>query len=228
MKTKLALVLTLTSSLALSLGPAARAADDDAGPDLAVLRAENPVENPWWNEVGAECAQSALIARLEAREPGSVMARSELAEILAAERLWLIGELSPAGAIRVGRELRVRYLVVTTLVEYGTGARGLGKKRGRKLLGLGGPKYFRTELVLRLVETEAGRTVWSDSRRSETLLADLVASPGGDSTLVEEAVFKATVLPLLEEMATELHATATRLRRQDETAQELPAAATGG
>ena len=224
MKRTTALVL----ALALSSAAGVSAADDSPQPELAVLRGENRVHNTWWDEEGAERAQNALISRLSQNAAeGGVMARLELVKIFADKRLWITGELSPAGAIRIGRELRVRYLVVPTLVEFGTGARGLGKNRGRKLLGLGGPKNFRTEIALRLIDTKSGATVWSDSRRAQTALEELLSSPGDEGRLVDEAVFERSVLPLLEDMAGELSAALALPPQEDEPAADVPAENSG-
>jgi len=198
-------VFALAAVLA-SVPLAALSAEEEAGSGLAVLRAENRVESSWWDEVGSEWAQNALIGRLEENGQYEVMPRVQMAETMAAKRLWRLGELSPAGAVRLGRELGVRYLLVTSVVEFGTGGRGLGRKRGRKLLGLGAPKNFNTEIILRLIDTTAGGAVWSDSRSAATPLAGLLSSTDEEGARVEEAVFESAVLPLLSEMAAQLSA----------------------
>lgn len=198
---------TTALALAVVLGTApvaVKASDDDSRPGLAVLRADNRAQSQWWDEIGAERAQSALIAQLAESRRYQVMTRRRLADTLAAKKLWISGELSPASAIRLGRELGVRYLVTSTLVEFGTGARGLGRGRGRKLLGLGGPKSFRTEFVLRLIDTEVGRMVWSDSRRTVTPLREVLSSSVDETTRAEDAVFEQALVPLLEELAAQL------------------------
>ena len=226
---RLAVAVALAVVVA-SVGPAVASEDEDGGPEIAVLRLYNRAANPWWDTVGAERAQGALNTLLADNQPLVVMPHQELADALAERRLWLTGELSPAGATKLGRQLRLRFLVAGTLVEYGTGATASNERRGRKLLGLGGPKDFKAELVLRLIDGATGATIWSDSRRDQVPLREVVQQTEGADGSAEAAIFERLVMPMLEGMGSQLAQAVAELAVETEapTEESAPAAKSDG
>jgi curli biogenesis system outer membrane secretion channel CsgG len=205
--------IALLFAAALAAPSALLAAEPEvAPPRLAVVRPTSKVVLDWWNGSGAaERVQDRLIGALASSQKYQVLDRDLVTETLAREKVLLSGELSPGGAIRVGRELGVRYVAAGTLIEFGTSIEGTLGRRKRKLFGLGGLRPFRVEFVLRLHDVETGASLWSSGR-----LIDVPRHKPGESKEPAEVeawndkernrIFGETLIGLVGELAEELAA----------------------
>jgi curli biogenesis system outer membrane secretion channel CsgG len=194
----------LAAAVALPLALAAE--DEDARPGLAVLPAENRIENQWWAESGAGAGQDIFIDRLAEAGDYRVLDRAGLDARIQEEGLWLpAGEVTPASAIKLSRQLGVRYLLTGALTEYGTGREGRKGSGGRRLMGLRAPRSFAVAFSVRLLDGETGAIVWTDGRRAEHAPDVPVATGAEDSADDEDArMFEQVLRPMLESLAESL------------------------
>jgi curli biogenesis system outer membrane secretion channel CsgG len=172
-------------------------------PGVSVLPPQNKAESLWWAESGARLAQQIVYDRLVESDFYRVIERSELEAKLQENRLWLTGEISPAGAVKLSRVLGVRYLLTGTLTEYGLGRESKGKRRGRRRLLPGGKKFI-AAFVLRLMDGETGALVWADSGRGEASAEAWRAADPDGGAQAEATMFDLVLRPVLEELADRL------------------------
>lgn len=194
---------------------------DVSRPRVAVLRPANVAANEWWQQTSAagDQVQDLLIAALATTQQYQVLGRAFLADTLAEKKIWLAGELSPGGAAKLGRQLGVRYVVATTLKEYGTSSRGVLGRRKRKLLGFGGFKGFRVAVSVNVFDGESGVSVWSDGRDAEVSRTRPADAPAEEAAVDAARIFEETLVPLMQELADAL---ATATLAEPESAVEAP------
>lgn len=176
-------------------------AADEARPAVAVLRLGNPGENAWLALEGIRRAQDTLGAALEAvaGERYRVVDRATVDDRMQREGLLLPpGPLSPAGAVKIGRVLGIRYLVTGTVSEYGAGP----KEGRRRALGLLWGRDFVVELTLRMFDSTDGRMVWADSARAAAPPADDWVQAERDEA--DAVLFERLFAPMLEELGSAL------------------------
>jgi curli biogenesis system outer membrane secretion channel CsgG len=185
-------------------------------PSIAVLRFENPLANDWWSVDGIRRAQELLTAEIQAAGAYAVMDRVTLDTRMQVEKLLQPpGQLSPAGAVKLGRTLGLSYLVTGSLSAYGAG----GKVGKRRLLGLWSGRDFAAEISLRVFDGATGRLVWADDGRGTAAFdpAWVDADPGS----VDAAMFDRLLAPLLRDLATRM--LSAGLESVEPSASSLPA-----
>lgn len=165
-------------------------------PSITVLRFDNPLGNTWWSVEGIRQAQDLLVGEIQATGRYTVVDRSALDARMQAEKLLMPpGQLSPAGAVKLGRVLGVRYLVTGSLIEYGAGAK-VGRRR---LLGLRSGRDFAVELSLRVLDGTSGVLLWADAAEGTATFDPRWAD--GDADAVDAALFAPLLAPLLRQLA---------------------------
>lgn len=132
----------------------------------------------WWGGARPqlENAVSDMLASEMARAGFDVVERARLKDVLAEQALAQTGSLDPESAVRMGRILGARYLLVGTVSEWGIRERGIGGLRvpdplfgGRRTEVGVGFAVARVVLDFRVVDAETGRIVAADrAEGSET------------------------------------------------------------
>lgn len=161
-------------------------------PKLAVIEFKNKADNQWWYHGGAEAAQDVFITELAKLGKFTVIDREQLQEMLNERNLTLNGDLDPKMAVRVGKALRVRYLLTGSVTEYGV-VETAGKKR------------FVAVLSSRLIDTSTGEIVWSHQARAED--SSMKVSVGGFGGGVDdERMFDKVMKPVIVDLVSNLKA----------------------
>ncbi len=167
-------------------------------PKLAVIEFKNKADNQWWYHGGAEAAQDVFITELAKLGKFTVIDREQLQEMLNERNLTLSGNLDPKMAVRVGKALRVRYLLTGSVAEY-----GVVESAGNN--GAAGKKRFVAVLSSRLIDTSTGEIVWSHQARAEE--SSMKVSVGGFGGGVDdERMFDKVMKPVIVELVSNLKA----------------------
>jgi curli biogenesis system outer membrane secretion channel CsgG len=160
----LAVVLTLGAS-SLALG----ARNRQGRPSVAVLEFQNKTNKPSTWSGAPRAMQDVFVTELMKRRRFRVVEREQLAAKARQANLTLSGDVDPATAARIGRQLGVNYLLTGAVTEYGVtdrGARGAGLRRGPRA-GAPGGRSFVAALNARLIDTSTGEIVWADAVRNQ-------------------------------------------------------------
>lgn len=194
-------LLVAACCVALSTPASAREVTEPEAvlPSITVLRFDNPLANEWWSVEGMRRAQDLLLEELSAVGRYAVVDRATLeSRMQVAKLLQPPGRLSPAGAVKLGRILGLRFLVTGSLTDFGA-----GEKAGRRrLLGLRSGRDFAAALTLRVLDGTSGRLVWADSAQDAAAFDERWAT--ADSGAVEAEMFDRLLQPMLRGLAARL------------------------
>lgn len=192
MKKSIALALLTVAAIALP----ALAADK---PRIAVLEFTNKADNQWWYRGGAAAAQDVMVTELVKGGKFRVIDREQLAAIMREKNLSLSGDIDAATAVKAGKLLGVKYLLVGAVTEYGNTRAG-GGARGIHV----GKNTFTAAINARLIEVETGEIIWADEGRGEeaTTKVSVFGAGGG---VEDDRMFDKVLKPVIRELVASLN-----------------------
>jgi curli biogenesis system outer membrane secretion channel CsgG len=141
-----ALLLAVLAAPVLTRAAPAGASDK---PGIAVLELQSKANNQGWNKAGAEAAQDEFVAELIKTRKFRVVSRQQLEALMREKNLSLSGNADAKTLMQAGRLLGVRYLLTSTVTQYGLTT---------------GNRYV-VSLNARLVDVNDGEIAWADERQ---------------------------------------------------------------
>jgi curli biogenesis system outer membrane secretion channel CsgG len=182
--------------LALGLIPATGARKLAANkPKIAVLEFKNKVDNQWWFHGGAQSAQDVFITDLIKSDKFDVVKREQLEELMQQKNLSLSGDVDAKTAVRVGKLLRVNYLLTGALTQYGS--TDVNRGGGGVFTG---KRAFIAAMNARLIDTSTGKVLWSDEEHDQvdsTKVSVFGVGGGVDDNRMFDIVMKPVIQKLV-------------------------------
>ncbi len=162
----------------------------------------------WWRGGGASAVQDVMVTELVKTRMFSVIERERLDGLLREQNLSLSGAVDTSTAVRAGRLLGVKYLVVGAVTEYGArdaggSAHGVGQDPS-----ISGVRTFTAAMNAHIIDVETGEIVWLDDARNETRTIkpeQHVGRFGGGAS--DDAMFDRLLKPTVQDLVASIRTT---------------------
>lgn len=168
-------------------------------PRIAVLEFSNKADNQWWGSGGAAAAQDIFVTELVKGGKFRVIDREQLSAILREKNLSLSGDVDASTAVKAGKLLGVKYLLVGAVTEYGNTRAG-GGARGIYV----GKNTFVAAMNARIIDVQTGEIIWADEGRGEEATTKVSVFGAGGGT-EDDRMFDKVLKPIIRELVASLN-----------------------